>query len=402
MKMKVKWGAGESDVIWDMRSDGKFSYYQATSFFHEAYGGKNYYQSKSGKSGAGTLERADSLVKLNPYRTDVSELEFSSADEIIPQTRLVKVFAPLTKKCLNQEAPFVLSDGHRILFTTGSRLSHDILNFDEHESDLDNIRKQISIEVEWFDLYGNATTNAYILTIKENAQIGVDALRFADLRAPVDATYAGKSDSDIYVSQDTFFQGALGIIQVERMGEKTFWLHVNEFGYYDKRWDEDPSTAKGEIVDGWHGEGDGLFWKRKGMSVACFIEQHTEGDTVEYEEDFSAVEFFYLGITKVREQMEENLACKVASIRANSDMDKITKEKLAEFPKETLITVTDAEAAGCCAPGIDRFIEEFEIPVDGVTIGQLFNHPRIVEMLQNDDFRRTVAMKIRKYEENNE
>ncbi len=80
-KIEVSWGGGSHSVLFDLRT-GEFhpySDYETAAKVHEAFGGKNYYSSRSGMSGAGWIKGRMSLVTVGTYRVDCHNIEVSRA-----------------------------------------------------------------------------------------------------------------------------------------------------------------------------------------------------------------------------------------------------------------------------------------------------------------------------------
>ena len=80
MGINVAWGGGSSDLFLYLK-DGKpeiLDYEYDTVPLHEMCGGKNYYCSRSGSSGAGFFTKLGSLLRLGTYRVDTAHNEFQS------------------------------------------------------------------------------------------------------------------------------------------------------------------------------------------------------------------------------------------------------------------------------------------------------------------------------------
>lgn len=399
MKMEIKWGEGSSDVLFDLEDNTLFSYKQAAEFLHETYGGKCYWKSCSGLSGRGYLEKTNSLIKLTPYRVDRGHYEYDKREKDVLPGRSLKVFAPIDETLsFRGDLPLVISNGIKIVFSTRHDLKKDIIDFYDADGgfsvDTENDNEIRELSVEYFNNNSKFTKTFWL---KANGRRGVNALRFADFSGAISCAFHTKCE------QYNFFQRRLNLYRIVGDDGCDGWLHLNRFSYFDRRWDENPARLRGEIVDGWVGDGDGFFWRRKGLEIECFVEMHSSEVSggkwntdrwVEYEAVFPAVEFFHRGENEIREWLIGRLREKAACIYLNPDDGKnITAETLSRFG-DVELTVADARAAGCCLPGITQFRERNSLPM-AVKLSDLsIDAKKLSEMLRDEDFRRTLAKKI--------
>lgn len=79
-KMNLGWGGGSHSVLFDLRT-GEFHPYanfEEAEKIHHTFGGKVYYTSQSGLSGAGWINGKLSLVAVGTYRVDSHHIEVAS------------------------------------------------------------------------------------------------------------------------------------------------------------------------------------------------------------------------------------------------------------------------------------------------------------------------------------
>ena len=69
-KANVSFGGGSSSVLFSVRDGRFFDYEKDTEELHTRYGGKQYYHSCSGMSGAGFLTDEGDLISFGHYRSD--------------------------------------------------------------------------------------------------------------------------------------------------------------------------------------------------------------------------------------------------------------------------------------------------------------------------------------------
>ncbi|MBT9158636.1 MAG: hypothetical protein DDT36_01654 [Firmicutes bacterium] len=87
--LNLGWGGGRFDVLLDLRSRQLVEYSSETAAaqVHETYGGKNYYRSRSGMSGAGWIPDHMALRSVATYRVDSAYVEapdLASVSETVP------------------------------------------------------------------------------------------------------------------------------------------------------------------------------------------------------------------------------------------------------------------------------------------------------------------------------
>ncbi len=71
-RIELSWGGGVFDILLDVATGRLHAYAHAAAavVIHSLFGGKNYYRSKSGLSGAGFIPERLGIVKIQGYRTD--------------------------------------------------------------------------------------------------------------------------------------------------------------------------------------------------------------------------------------------------------------------------------------------------------------------------------------------
>ena len=81
-RTELAWGGGNFDVFLDLGSRSLVPYFsaEAAEKIHEAYGGLNYYRSRSGLSGAGWIPGNIALRMVSTYRVDTHYVEAPSLD----------------------------------------------------------------------------------------------------------------------------------------------------------------------------------------------------------------------------------------------------------------------------------------------------------------------------------
>ena len=300
-------------------------------------------------------------------------------------------YAPIiSHKGIDNNAPFVLTDGNKVAFVSAGEVRDTLLKWEEIEG------KEIGLT--WYDQYGYANKLTFQLYNPDHFR-GVRATRFIDLR------HAREATRDRYPGQ-TVFEQRLNIVEVN--GE---WYHRNVDGIFDQKWSDNPRDIEGEIVQGWNGAGDGLYWRRGFHGVQAFMEIKrselnggkyvVEGETsefVDYEQDFSVLEWFSKELDEWKEYFHSKLLKKTRQdyvyARQRSGID---TRRLMEENREARICIQDSLDVGNCRPGTDDFIKRYGIKTDNdgcATIGSLLDNEHIDEMLKNFSFQKVIHYKL--------
>lgn len=140
-KIEISWGAGVSDLFLDLtgREPRVLDYEYDGAELHERCGGKTYYTSRSGFSGAGYLTNLEELLPLGSYRVDTARNDFQYfapigkvLGEYGDDCDVVQMAVPYTahtedKTKILQEYPTVVKFGEKIVYCDFFRNFADIL-----------------------------------------------------------------------------------------------------------------------------------------------------------------------------------------------------------------------------------------------------------------------------------
>ena len=290
-------------------------------------------------------------------------------------------YAPIIgHKGTDYSFPFVLTDGEKVVFVPSHEVRNVLLGWKEIEGK--------EIEVTWYDRYDDAKKFTFQLYNPWRYR-GVRATRFVDLR---------------YIREQN------ELYPICTNGSQWFHLHID--GFLDKKWDEDPRQIVGEIIAGWYGAGDGLFWRRRSeIEVEAFMEiprtelsnskYVVEGETsefIDYEQNFSVLEWFSKGLDEWKEYFHSKLVKKArqdyvyARQRAGVDT-----RRLMEQNPNVQICIQDSLDVGNCRLGTEDFIKRYgiEIESDGcISVAKLLENKNIDEMLRNFSFQKVVHYKL--------
>lgn len=263
-KLNVRFMGGVDTVLVSTTRNTIFSYEQNTKELHETYGGKQYYVSQSGLSGAGFLEFGpkNDLILFGYYRTDAvgeQKKEIVHQVEMNNNGKMCDIFgyAPIiSHKGVDQNAPFVLTDGTNVAFVMGLSIVDTLLNWEEC------IRQGgKKMECVYYDKEGGCHKKNFSLYNPYHFR-GVRATKFVDLRD------ARQEAVDYEWNWESIFEKKLCIV---KKGDT--WYHLGPDRIFDQKWEKDPRKILGEVANGWIHAGDGLYWRRKGINITVFLEK---------------------------------------------------------------------------------------------------------------------------------
>lgn len=292
---------------------------------------------------------------------------------------------------IDGSAPFVLSDGHKVAFVSMYDVRDTLLRWREIEGK--------KIELVYYDSAGYDYNVNFELYNPDHFR-GVRATRFIDLR------FVREQKCNLAPNYDIVFERKLNIVS----GNGRRWLHLHIDGFFDTMWDENPRQVIGEIVAGWIGVGDGLYWRRGRNRVEAFIEVSraslnggkyvVESETsqfIDYEQNFSVLEWFSKEIKNWKEHFVTQITKKArldyvyARQRSGIDIRQLMASNL-----DAKICVQDSLDCGNCRPATEDFIKQYGIQVeDGCClIRDLLENSSIDEMLRNFAFQKVVHYKL--------
>ncbi|MEO8637848.1 MAG: hypothetical protein ABI430_03030 [Candidatus Taylorbacteria bacterium] len=125
-KIEMKWGGGDFNIVLDLRSRNVLEYSSETAAasIHATYGGKNYYRSLSGASGAGWIPALPWVRILPTYRVDMTSPDFGLQPDADGKVKLPTVlgkaiWAPIDYRGagIPHDYPFLVEEGDRFVAT---------------------------------------------------------------------------------------------------------------------------------------------------------------------------------------------------------------------------------------------------------------------------------------------
>lgn len=381
-KIQVSW-AGEGFSCFWSKEHGIMGYHPECdlNLLHEEFGGVNYYQSRTGLTGAGylQLQPEDILIELGYYRVDVWQGSGNQHKKQVGETNYgdpIWGYVPVINGGFPEKIfPIVLTDGDRIMFLSCKDLPNVVENWEEQ--DWENAK---TITAKYYTSEKFQKEEKFKLIT--NGYYGVNALRFSDLR------YAQKCANEILETTTERCEWQ-NILNVRSINNKiavidplfNYVTHIFEF---DNIWPD--------VINGWviNKEDNSLFcWKRINNSKIKAMSVNLETNE-EYEEEFSS---WIFDPKNVREQLQKALKRKErrdAVIRKIQNYSEYNIRNILEDNPNLIVSFDDSISVGNCSVGTKNFIERFGLSQSN-RFGELIKHDQFNEMLKNVAFRRAVA-----------
>lgn len=394
-RLDVGYSGGYSTILFSVRNNRFYSYEQDREEIHQKYGGCQYYESRSGLTGAGWIEGNNDLIPFGYYRVDIYGTEQRKEIVHFVDEKPIWGYAPIISHGgIDRRYPFVLTDGNKVAFVHEQELVDILLHWKEIEAQ--------QFEFIHYSPGGYKETKVFRLYNKYHYS-GVRATRFIDLRE--EREYLKGFDLP---KLDTVFSYKLNIFQYcDR------WFHWHPEGVLDMVWYTDPRNIVGHIVAGWYGNGSGVYARPHKYHMETFIEiprrniangkYYVEGKTpewVNYEQNFTLLEWYAQdGPAQLRQKVLQKARHDYISAHRQ---DKNSVLALMQQHPEVVLTLQDSYDAGNCQPGTESFIRQYKIelsPDGSITVGKLLENKHLGKMLNHFDFRKVIVNKLLKTEE---
>jgi len=440
-KISLSFAGGSTDVLYSAKLARFFSYEKNRDLLHQIYGGKAYYTSGSGLTGAGYLsvsEIDNDLILWGHYMvggTIPTNKKVVGFYQPYPNHEYYNVvreplygYAPISAHLgLVPELPFVLSDGNTVAFLREHEIPEGIKNWQKIKKIC--LKKNLPyVEMEdWWSggeyiPYDREMTWGFYNPCHFK---GINALQFVDLS---DASQrVGKiwkqisgAEMDYPFTAETLFVAPVRYYANGRENEE--WVSKNPYGIFDNRFNFHPRLVDGELGIGkWIGDGNGVIWRRQGLSVHCFLElswtefleknpqMDYEGHPswIEFEEFVSAMDWFSMTREQRHERLGNGISAKIQARLDEKSRQEAYERQIQEGLKpfrdvlmehtELIVTFGDSLSAGNCEPGTQRFCDHFGLdPEMPLTIGQLVELKSFDRMIEMDEFQRVLGYVLNK------
>lgn len=144
-RIEMRFGGGADTPLYCLTDGRAYSYKTDHVELHSRFfGGRKYYASRSGLSGAGWLPGDAPVVPFGYYRTDIGGWEAADAAVGSAVGREVKGWMPISKTAgIQRTCPVVLSDGERIAFVSVPEIPEILRDWDSFWSRAEGVRTEV-------------------------------------------------------------------------------------------------------------------------------------------------------------------------------------------------------------------------------------------------------------------
>jgi hypothetical protein len=384
MKTTISYNGTDGDVFFSIINKKIFTVEYDWEELIKLYNGRMYYFSKSLLSGEGLISKKDLIAVNNRFPGNFKNTSIFKIFYNEENRKNIYCFVDAGYSHKQFDGNIVLTDGNSIAIcdeksvvsivngweTVDWKKSY-ILAFDPHDGN--------PFRVEYFIL------NRCGVKINP-ARFLQDIVKFCEYEHP------------------WVFHPRVNLYKV---GEN--YYHRNKVGFFDKKWNFDPTKVPGENIGSWVVFHPGVVYARYDNTVAWIatadrktfcggkyaFEEEGVIPPLDYEANCSIWEFF----DKTPEYFSSFLLKKAREDFVFSSK-RITAEnvkKILEEHQDGVLTVQDSFAVGNCELATNKFIKEFNVKENegGVfNVKDILENPNINEMLKNYNFRKVIANKF--------
>jgi hypothetical protein len=384
--MNLGWGGGTFDVLLDLRSRQLIAYSSETAAakVHQIYGGKNYYCSCSGMSGAGWIPSHMTLRSIATYRVDSAYIEapdLASVQETLPGLAII---APINYRGGNipHKWPIAVIKGFRKPYYENNSSYDQLYLLDKYGLSEFLVGEEgqfedIEVSVRYVpSVWEGATERTFPVRVPKGTCLNYRRALVGLFNREL-AFKAGEGEQ----MKTNRFWARLGIWQI---GDRFFKIAQNVCRARYTR--EELSTVEGLQV----ASPQNVFVLTPNLyiqesdafeAVALF---NIDGEEVEFEERlevFEAVKAMAGNFAEVLARLETGARNKLEKVReARRQQEQWAAEQaerdakfreLCEEYAELEITLEDSLAAGNCRPGTEDFRNKHFPQRESVKVGEL-------------------------------
>ena len=386
-RINLGWGGGAFDVLMDIRSRQLIAYSSesAAAQVHETYGGKSYYRSRSGMSGAGWIPGHMALRSVATYRVDSAYVEAPDLANVSETVPGLAIIAPIDYHGGNvpHEWPIAVVKGFREPYDESYQSSYDQL----YLLDAYGLGALLVGEEDQFEdvgvgvryvpsVWAEATERVFPIRVRKGTHLGYRRALVGLFNREL-AFNAGEGEK----AETNRFWMRLGIRQI---GDRFFKIAQNVCRARYTR--EELSTVEGLQAASPQNVlvlTPTLYIQESGAFEAVGLFQ-IDGEEVEFEERLETAEAVkamvgdFAGIVaKLKAGAREKLEQAREARRQQEQWAAEQAERDAKFRElceqhaELKVSVEDSLAAGNCRPGTEDFRNKFFPERESVKVGEL-------------------------------
>lgn len=337
MRINVEFGGGADSVFYDITRREVISYEMAAranmceqGFFHSRYGGKVYYRSRTGLSGAGWYEssQAPQLIKFGWYRPDYLFGQQRQQVAVTSDKYALYGYFPIkVNEGIDRTMPAVLVQFGVLFFDHPPVVAFvPVDQVDEAIRDWQKITDEAKlVGVPYCSLYHAYKWEQSSMQLKfwnQHRFRGINLVRFLeDMLDPIRKESGLSADERNKINTTSLLSDHMHIYPVAGK-----WAHWNSLGYCDQVWEQDPREMVGPLAEGWIALGGGVFIRRspgpEGLEaeVLCSIprpEELCHEDLGPWMESFHSTSAWALSDLETLKQRATELAVESARSRLN-------------------------------------------------------------------------------------
>lgn len=367
------------------------------------YGGKIYYQSNSGSTGAAVIrtQECETLVPVGGYRVDCG-IENTEFKEFQHDGVLVAIFQPYAAHEFITEMPIAVrvrqeKNSEQTIVFVSQNNSEELIEVVNNASSFVGQGRKLFVDYVDYSDFESKKISYRVVNFRLGAKERINFSRFLDVRN-VSLSYA-------YYQEVSEMHSALGINHIEKNG-KNFFAILDRLALVKKAWFFDPLTEEKTLKDLLNENGFELLkdgtkkvavkrnhknvWGEKTKLFIGFAHNSAFKNPfgIQLEEEFLDYEY-ETSIEEIDEQVAvrqclEGMRKKfLNSLRWQLEN---SNELWDELNPNEIITINDSLEAGNCEPGTLRFREENFPGKNEVTVAELKDfaeeNPNVRRVLQ--------------------
>lgn len=416
-RIKYDFGQGSTTILFSLREKIFFNVanQETREELHKIYGGKQYYWSCSGLSGAGYLEPVENdLISLPIYRDGIKHLSEAYPTKVNGVEMMVPVSIGRQNETrgLRERRPKLPKSPIVLIVDVNGYRSDSIMTF------VDNTETMLSV------LRGGKLSDDYVQTWEFKHLHGTISVKwwsdenlssqkprlpykfseFVKLFFPLKIEEA-KNYWTFISEPESLIRKCLKLAKTTQDGDVRcglFGLPVEKISELSSRFQSGSffSWSAGD----WFSTKNFIF-RRNGEKIYAVYEckrnelsSRFSEDLIEYEREFSVFDWYSRPAEEWISEMRKSAFDKAKDDFINTTRWSIEEQtqkikELLENNSDVMFFIADSLATGNCLPGTERFMEEFDIK-EPISAKQLLEHKKFKEMLKNSRFLSVVLRKL--------